>query len=134
MAEMITEEEADTRFDLKKKLASGGDYGCHVLVFKAGDPEIASRDPWMCDVHFRSLWTSFAADSDIGTIIIDGDVTLDGAARVSDRLMCLVVTGDFSGKELSVFETEVLVCGDVRFESLTDRDGYLTVLGKRLVG
>ena len=129
MPERLTEAEANERFRTRDRLKSHGDYGCHVLVFRADEPEVASREGWLWDEHFRSLWNTFSPDKDIGTIIIDGDVHLDAEANISDRLLCLVVTGNLIAKQFHIFETEVTVFGDCRAEFLTDHDGYLHVLG-----
>lgn len=63
MPELLTEAEADRRFQLRARLASGGDYGCAVLLIDAQDEAIAPRPGWMGDAHFRAPVT--AADSSI---------------------------------------------------------------------
>lgn len=127
--QLITEEEANTRFDTKSKLSSKGNYGCHVLVVR---PEDLTSDSgyWMCDDQFSRL-REFDGGYDVGTVIVDGDVTLQGEASISDRLMCLVVAGSFSAPQLHVFETEVSIYGDLKLELLTDHDDLVSVLGHR---
>jgi hypothetical protein len=133
-ASLLTEAEADERFGLEKKLASGGNYGCRVLVFDAADPQIASRDAWMCDVHFRQLWDHHSPDHDVGTILIDGDLRLEHEALISDRLMCLVITGNLTATRFHVFETEVAVFGDLDVDYLQDHDDYLRAHGSSRIG
>jgi hypothetical protein len=134
MPELITEKEANARFSTKTKLQSGGNYGCHVLVFKPDEADILSKDYWMCDDHFRALWNRYSPDHDVGTILIDGDVVLTHEASISDRLMCLVVTGNLVATKLHIFETEFAVYGDCKAEFLTDHDNYLQVHGKCDIG
>jgi hypothetical protein len=128
---VMTEDELDARFQTRSKLESGGDYGLGCLVF-AGDFIDETRSHCFDDVHVRELWAAHAGD--IGTIVIDGNVRCSGVMSVSDRLMCLVITGDLVTGELAIFETEVLVCGNLDVRELSDRDGYLKVLGTRRVG
>lgn len=37
--------------------------------------------------------------------------------------------GDLSAQTMHVFETEVLVCGDLTLQLLTDHDDFVSVLG-----
>jgi hypothetical protein len=68
-------------------------------------------------------------------LVFDGDCELIEAVALclSDRLMCLIVIGDFSATKLSIFETEMLVCGNLAVGELVDRDSYLKVIGKTTI-
>lgn len=126
---VLSEDELDREFGTKAKLESGGNYGCKCLVFD-GDFEIG--DAIALEDTFFYRWNDRFGD--VGTIVFTGSVRCAGEACVSDRLMCLVVLGDFVADTLSVFETEVLVAGDLKVRELKDRDEYLKVMGRREVG
>jgi hypothetical protein len=85
---LLSEDEIDRRYQTRSKLASGGDYALGCLVHEG---DLAHAGP-LCldDTHYRILLGR--QDGDIGTIVIDGDLRCAGHVRVSDRLMCLVVT------------------------------------------
>ncbi|MBL4635886.1 MAG: hypothetical protein JKY56_18645 [Kofleriaceae bacterium] len=131
--ELITESEANARFETKAKLVSHGELGCHVLVVPPQAPSNVPDCCWMCDTHYFSLVERFGCGYDIGTIIIDGDLTLKREANISDRLMCLVVAGSLRASEFNIFETEVCIYGDLKLEVLSDYDDLLTVHGRREV-
>ncbi|MBW2734041.1 MAG: hypothetical protein JRH20_16765 [Deltaproteobacteria bacterium] len=133
MPKLLTEQEADALYQTAEKLESDGDYGCHVLAFKASEPEVASQPSWMCDEHFNALWEQFSPEEDIGTIVIDGDLVLSHEASISDRLMSLVVTGDLRATQLHIFETEVTVYGDLHVDVLTDHDDLVKVHGRSTI-
>jgi hypothetical protein len=126
--ELVTEAELDRRYRTAARLASGGDYGLGCLVV-AGDP--AGVLPVALDDE--GIGQFFDEFGDVGTILIDGDVRSARHIVVSDRLMCLVVTGSLAAPRLSIFETEVLVCGDLDVGALRDHDDLLTVMGTRSV-
>ncbi len=129
---LLREDELDRRFQTRSKLASKGDYGLGCLVFE-GDYIDETNSYCFDDVHVRKLCDAY--DGDIGTILIDGNVRCSGIVSVSDRLMCLVVMGNLVVTNLlAIFETEVLVCGNLEVHELDDRDSYLKVLGQRTVG
>lgn len=81
------------------------------------------------DSQFRELRKDF---DDIGTFVFEGSLRAKHLC-VSDRLMCLIVTGDVRCERLSLFETEMLVMGSFTTKELKDPDEYLTVLGPRSV-
>lgn len=122
---VITEDQLDQEFQVRSKLKSGGDYGCMCLVFEG---DFVSNDPVALEDNFFYGLNS-DVDGDVGTIVFTGDVTCTGHACISDRLMCLIVLGDLSAEKLSIFETEVLVCGNLEVGELNDHDDYLNVLG-----
>ncbi len=126
--ERVTESELDARYQTRARLSSGGDYGCWCLVIH-GESGVAPRA--VSTAGFDQLSADFGGD--IGTVLIDGDLRADGQILISDQLMCLVVTGDLVADQLSIFETEVLVCGNLTVDTLFDHDEYLTVLGARAV-
>ena len=132
MPELLSEAETASRFDTRTKLVTQGNYGCEVLVFGVDDAEIASRQDWLNDAHFREL-RRFAPNVDIGTVVIDGDLTLTHDATITPNLMCLIITGDLSAPALCVRETEFVVYGDMKVGSVTDHDEYITVHGERQV-
>lgn len=122
MPRILTEAALDAEFHVKAKLASGGDYGCMCAVF---DGDVVFDEPVALeDTYFYRI--NDPVKGDIGTILFTGNVTCTGHASISDRLMCLIVLGDFRAPKLSLFETEMLVCGTVEVDQLEDRDGYLT--------
>jgi hypothetical protein len=124
---ILTEAALDQEFGIKAKLASGGDYGCMCVVF---DGDVVFDEPVALeDTYFYTLNRSVPGD--VGTILFTGNVTCTGHASISDRLMCLIVLGDFRAPKLSVYETEMLVCGALEVGELQDRDGYLTALNRR---
>jgi len=123
---VLSEQELDRRHGTRARLASGGDYGCACAVYE-GDVTI-DGDHWLGDEHWSQLQLAAAPD-DIGTIVVTGDLTVRGDIRVSDRLMCAVVLGDLVAGDLSIFETELYVGGDLRVVRLHDPDQYLTVAG-----
>ena len=124
----VSEAELDRRFQTKTKLASRGNYGLHCLVFEGA---LSSPRPlWFDDSHFYELC---GEHEDVGTILIDGDVRCS-RMLVSDRLICLVITGDLVVDKLSIFETEVCVFGNVQVGELKDTDDYLTVHGSSQIG
>lgn len=125
---VLSEDELDERLGTKALLESGGDYGLNVLLFE-GDLRFGKLG--LDDDGVRALRGGV---DDVGTIVIDGDLTCDGHLCVSDRLMCLVVTGDVKCQRLSLFETEMLVMGSLDARELKDHDEYLKVVGKRKVG
>ncbi len=121
---ILTEAALDQEFHVKAKLASGGNYGCMCVVF---DGDVVLDAPVVLeDTYFDKL--DQGVKGDVGTILFTGNVTCTGDASISDRLMCLIVLGDFRAPRLLVFETEMLVCGKLEVGELQDRDGYLTVL------
>ncbi len=124
---IVSEEELDREFNVKARLASGGDYGCHCAVFD-GDVDLSAalafEDNW-----FYAL-NDAATPHDIGTVVFTGNVRCKDAS-VSDRLMCLIVLGNLTVDRLDVFATEMLVAGDLEVGALSDRDAHLTVLGAR---
>ncbi len=124
---VLSEAELDQTFGTKKKLASGGDYGLNVVLLE-GDHHSGALG--LDDDEIAKLR---AGVDDVGTLVIDGNLTSDGHLCVSDRLMCLVVTGNVSCARLSLFETEMLVMGSLEAKELRDPDEYLEVLGKRQV-
>lgn len=123
---VITEDELDARFGTRALLASGGDYGLNVVVFE-GD---RSGNIALHDDEVRALC---AGTGDVGTIVFAGNLTSTGHLCVSDRLMCLIVTGDVVCERLSLFETEMLVMGSLTTKALKDHDEYFKVLGARTV-
>lgn len=125
---LLSEDELDRRFQTREKLASRGDYGLHCLVFEGS--LTAPRPLYFDDSHFYELC---GGQDDVGTIVIDGDVRCS-RMLVSDRLMCLVITGDLVVDSLSIFETEVCVFGNLRVGELKDPDDYLKVLGTSEIG
>lgn len=125
---VLSEDELDEKFGTRKKLESGGDYGLNVVLLE-GDHH--SGELGLDDGEFAKLR---AGIDDVGTLVIDGTLSCDGHLCVSDRLMCLIVTGNVTCARLSLFETEMLVMGSLDAKELRDPDEYLKVLGKRRVG
>jgi len=124
---VVTEAELDAELHLKAKLPSGGDYGCMCAVF---DGDIVFEEPIALDDTFFYAINE-PAKGDVGTMVFTGNVICTGHASISDRLMCLVVLGDFRAPKLSVYGTEMLVCGNLDVFEVQDRDAYVTVLGTR---
>ena len=123
-AELVTEAELDRRYRTATRLPSGGDYGLGCLIVPGAQPVALD------DAGIGRLFDEFG---DIGTVLIDGDLRRGGHLLVSDRLMCLIVTGSLVAAGLSIFETEVLVGGDLQVGALRDHDDLLTVEGARSV-
>lgn len=121
---ILTEAALDQEFDVKAKLKSGGDYGCMCVVF---DGDVIFDEPIALEDHYFYRLTGGVKD-DVGTILFTGNVTCTGHASISDRLMCLIVLGDFRAPRLSLFATEMLVCGTLEVGELADRGRRLTVL------
>lgn len=96
------------------------------------DGDFESSDAIALEDNFFHAWDGRFGD--VGTIVFTGSVRCAGHACISDRLMCLVVLGNFTADKLSIFETEVLVGGDLEVRELEDRDDYLNVLGRREIG
>ncbi len=119
---ILTEAALDQEFQIKAKLESGGNYGCMCVVF---DGDVVFDEPVALEDNYFSRLDDLV-EGDVGTILFTGNVTCTGHASISDRLMCLIVLGDFRAPQLSVYETEMLVCGTLEVGELVDRDGYLT--------
>lgn len=121
----ITEEELNDLIQTKKILESEGDYGCHCLYHKG---DLTVNDYWLDDDSFYSLIDNL--EHDIGTIAIDGNLTVKGNLMVTDRLHCLVVTGTLVANSFATFETEVYVGGDFKVKEYEDHNELLKVNGE----
>lgn len=135
----MSEQELDARIQTRKILKSGGDYGCGCLVFEG---TVRVSEWWLDDTGFAKLLDALPeaelqarwGHADIGTVAILGDLIVDGDLELSDRLMCLVVTGSLQAKNLNIHETELRVNGDLQVRALHDHDEYLSVGGTRRIG
>ena len=88
---ILTEAALDQEFEVKAKLKSGSDYGCMCVVF---DGDVIFDEPIALEDHYFYRLTGGVKD-DVGTILFTGNVTCTAHASISDRLMCLIVLGDF---------------------------------------
>lgn len=125
----VSEKDLNKRFGTFGFLASGGRYGCGAVLFE-GDlvderGALLFSDEWFHDLNDQH-------PNDVGTVLVTGNVRSKRKLFVSDRLMCLIVLGSLKAPALSIFETETWVGGDL-VGSLTDRDDYLQVKGKRTI-
>ena len=135
----MSEEELYSRIQTRKILKSGGDYGCGCLVFEG---TVRVSKGWLDDTGFDKLHDALPeaelqarwGHADIGTIAVLGDLIVDGDLELSDRLMCLVVTGSLQAEHLNIHSTEVRVNGDLQARALRDHDNYLSVGGARRIG
>lgn len=129
----ITEGELDARYHTRSRLASGGNYGCGVLLYE-GDLRV--DEGWLAshaldafaDARLAAEAAARWGHGDLGTIAVAGDLDVRGALEITDRLHCLVVLGDLRATRLVIVETEVFVAGDVIAE-VDDPGEYLQAAG-----
>lgn len=127
----LTEEELDARHHTRSLLASGGSYGCGVLLYEG---DLTVDEGWLASHALDAfvdpaLATEAAArwgHGDVGTIAVAGDLTVRGALEITDRLHCLVVR--LRAARLVIVETEVFVAGDIVAE-VHDPGEYLQTTG-----
>ena len=118
---VISEDELDGLYGTKARLASGGDYGCMCVVL---DGDVTGDGAKFCDdSHFQAL----QEEADIGTVVVTGNLTLDGDVSLSDRLFCLVVLGDVTVNSFATFKTEVLIGGALKAATVVDADEMITI-------
>lgn len=124
---IVSEEELDRLYATRRRLRSGGDYGCDCLVIEGDVGDARAFD----DGAFRGLQKEFGPD--LGTILVTGDVVTQSPIYVTDRLMCLVVLGSLSAPSLHVFDTEVLIGGRLSVGAPAD-ETLVHVEGERAIG
>lgn len=117
----ISEDELDGLYGTKARLQSGGDYGCMCVVLEG---DVTGEGAKFCDdSHFRSL----REEAEVGTVVVTGNLTLTGDVSLSTRLFCLVVLGDVTVNALSTWNTEVLIGGSLKANTIVDADEMITV-------
>ncbi|GAA4278317.1 hypothetical protein [Aquimarina mytili] len=126
---LVTEEELNQRINTKSLLPSEGDYGLDCLYYK-GDLEIDNH--WLFDDSFYEIADQFP-EAEIGTIAIEGNLTIKGNLQISDRVFCLVITGNINCENYETFETEVYLGGNLKAKTFRDNDSLTTVKGELLV-
>lgn len=123
---LISEEQLNELINTKNLLPSEGDYGLDCLYYKG---DIAIEDDWLFDQSFYEITDQFP-DAEIGTIAIQGNVKVHGDLQLSDRIFCLVITGNVETENYQTFETEVYIGGNLKAKTLRDNDALTTVKGK----
>ncbi len=122
---LLTEDELAQIADTRNLLKSRGDYGCDCLVYEG---DVTAEGYWLDDNSFRELQRQ-AGNRDIGTVAVLGNLAVNGKFLLSDRLMCLFVTGTVQAAEFASYETEVYIGGDLRTSGFSGQKSRVTVAG-----
>jgi hypothetical protein len=124
---LVSEKELNSMTNTYELLESKGNYGLSCVVF---EKDIMMNECWLDDVGFKEI-QKMAKTPDVGTLAFLGNLTVKGEMSITDRIMCVFIKGNLVvDGELSTYETEVYIGGNLVCSSTNDRDKYITVAGE----